>query len=178
MFSFLLILSVNATKVKMTDILDISGSVDFSIEDEGEKGILKLKKGALRRKGRGFESRSPTKLVKEKYDFINSEDSDDRSGPQKSVEGWILFVTSIHEESSEEDIYERFSEYGTIKNVALNLDRRTGFLKGYALIEYETFEEAYSAREALDKSDFLGQAIGVNWCFVKGPKRSTKKRRH
>jgi len=89
------------------------------------------------------------------------------SGPQKSINGWILFVTGLNEEAHEEDISERFGEYGTVKSVQLPLDRRTGFCKGYSLVEYTSFTAAQDAINALHGEKFMGRTVRVDWAFVK-----------
>jgi RNA recognition motif-containing protein len=42
-------------------------------------------------------------------------------------------------------------------------------MQGYALIEYESFDEAQAAIKAMDGTELVTQIINVDWAFSSGP---------
>ncbi|KAL8259589.1 hypothetical protein R6Q59_027542 [Mikania micrantha] len=128
-------------------------------------------------KGRGFREETDAERNNRMSGRFDSLDSEGGPGPERSIEGWIILVTGVHEETQEDDLQNAFGEFGEIKNLHLNLDRRTGFVKGYGLIEYENFEEAEKALTTMDGGELLTQTVTVDWAFSKGPFRRTNNRR-
>ena len=87
-----------------------------------------------------------------------------------------IYSFSVHSTwKIQTDILDSFSEYGPVKNFHVNLDRRSGFCKGYALVEYNSYTEAQDAINALHGNELLGKTIHVDWAFVKqGSDRDTE----
>ncbi|KAJ2795920.1 RNA-binding protein 8A [Coemansia furcata] len=89
------------------------------------------------------------------------------TNPQRSVEGWVIVATGVHEEAREEDLRDMFSDYGKVRNLHLILDRQTGYAKGYALIEYALQSEAEQAIRGASNKKLLGKPLTVDFAFIK-----------
>ncbi|KAI7749562.1 hypothetical protein M8C21_021929 [Ambrosia artemisiifolia] len=162
---------------------DATVDVDASSPTTAAAHIPKLKSAITssapkKTKGRGFREETDPGRTNRMSGRFDSLDSDGGPGPERSIEGWIILVTGVHEEAQEDDLQNAFGEFGEIKNLHLNLDRRTGFVKGYALIEYENYEEAEKAIASMDGGELLTQTVNVDWAFSRGPfKRRNDRRR-
>ncbi|KAG8933914.1 hypothetical protein FRC03_009363 [Tulasnella sp. 419] len=129
--------------------------------------------GAVTRKGRGFRSPAGADSTADEGRYERLETQHQKDGDTgkaaRSVEGWIVLVTNVHEEASEDDVQDKFADYGEIKNLHLNLDRRSGYVKGYALVEYETYAEAKRAIDEASGTKLLDQELQCDFAFVRPP---------
>ncbi|TPX32559.1 hypothetical protein SmJEL517_g04371 [Synchytrium microbalum] len=152
----------------MGDFLDTN---EMIVDDDNTEQV---KASATKRKGRGFGQQTADYHHDEinQAGFESVENNEATGKAQRSVEGWIILVTGLHEEAPEDDVKEKFAEFGDIKSLHLNLDRRTGFVKGYALIEYETFKESKAAVDATNGTEFLGKLIQTDFAFIRGQSAS------
>lgn len=139
--------------------------MEYDDRDGGEGA-----EGDHKRKGRGFRDATD---MQDRYGGARFRelDANTKPGPTASVEGWVIFVSGVHEEAQEEDLHEAFADFGDVKNIYLNLDRQTGFVKGYALVEYKLQKEAQAAINAMNGKEVLGQAVHVDWAFKKPARR-------
>ena len=72
-----------------------------------------------------------------------------------------LYVGNLSYSTTDQDLQEYFSQYGTITEVKLITDRETGRSKGFGFVNYETDDFAKEALKA-DGTELQGRKIRVN----------------
>ncbi|GMM43642.1 hypothetical protein DAPK24_002170 [Pichia kluyveri] len=96
----------------------------------------------------------------------------------KSVEGYILIITNLHPETTEDNLYEIFEEYCKISNIHLNNDKQTGFIKGYAFIEIVELDECIELFKIHETEPFeiFGNKLNIDYAFVTNDVNDRKSR--
>ena len=156
---------------------DDDGMEDEEEEEDGEVSaralpVPHIAAPAVPRTSRGRfvgRSRSVIASTRDRFESIPFAGTSAHGGPQRSIEGWIIIVSGVKEDAEESDLYDAFAEFGEVKDLHLNLERRTGYGKGYALVEYGIFEEAQTAIRRMNGTELLTKTIHVDWAFNRGP---------
>lgn len=73
-----------------------------------------------------------------------------------------MYVGNLAFSTTEDDLRELFSQYGTVSEVFLPTDRDTGRPRGFAFISMDTAEAMHAAIEGQNGKEFLGRALTIN----------------
>ena len=73
-----------------------------------------------------------------------------------------LFVGNLSFNTTENSLQDTFAAHGTVREVALMMDRETGRPRGFGFVTMDTQEEAEAAINALNGQDVDGRALTVN----------------
>ncbi len=76
--------------------------------------------------------------------------------------GTKLYVGSLPYSTTEQQLNELFSQYGTVQSAKVITDRYTGQSRGFGFVEMATGEEAQKAIAALNGSTLGGRTLVVN----------------
>ncbi|MCL6546092.1 MAG: RNA-binding protein [Bryobacteraceae bacterium] len=72
-----------------------------------------------------------------------------------------IFVGNLSYQTTQEELYAAFANYGTVERVNIVTDRDTGQPRGFAFVEMTNRSEAEAAMARLNGMELNGRAISV-----------------
>ncbi len=142
--------NVHIPKDKVTNVHQGFGFVEFRTESDAEYAIKIM--NMIKLHGQ------PLRLNKK------------ASGEMKVMEvGANLFIGNLSEEVDEKLLYDTFSAFGVITGSTPKCmrDPETGVSRGFAFVNYDCFEAADMAIEAMNGQYLCGRAISVQYAYKK-----------
>ncbi|MBU1669919.1 MAG: RNA-binding protein [Actinobacteria bacterium] len=73
-----------------------------------------------------------------------------------------IYVGNLSYSTTEEDIRQAFSQFGTVDSADVITDRGTGRSKGFGFVEMSNDAEGQAAIDGLNGKDMDGRALNVN----------------
>ena len=73
-----------------------------------------------------------------------------------------IFVGNLSYQTTQDELFAAFSQYGTVERVNIITDRDTGQSRGFAFVEMTEQRDAQNAIEQLNGAEINGRAIKVN----------------
>lgn len=73
-----------------------------------------------------------------------------------------IYVGNLPFSATEDEMREKFEEFGPVMSINLITDRETGRPRGFGFVEMEDSEQADAAIAALDQTEMGGRKLNVN----------------
>jgi cold-inducible RNA-binding protein len=73
-----------------------------------------------------------------------------------------IFVGNLNFQTTQDELYAAFSQYGAVERVNIVTDRDTGQPRGFAFVEMTDRQEAETAINQLNGAELNGRAMNVN----------------
>jgi len=73
-----------------------------------------------------------------------------------------IFVGNLNYQTTQDDLFSVFSQYGVVERVNIVTDRDTGQPRGFAFVEMAEQKDAANAIAQLNGAELHGRAINVN----------------
>ena len=87
-----------------------------------------------------------------------------------------LYIGNLSYSTTEEEINQLISGYGTADSIQLIKDRHTGQSKGFGFIEMNDNSEADAAIKGLNETNFKGRKLKVNQAQPRGDRNKGRRR--
>lgn len=78
-----------------------------------------------------------------------------------------IYVGNLSYETENSDLEQLFNSYGNVSSTNVIKDRDTGRARGFAFVEMNSTQEASSAIEGLNETQFMGRSLVVNMAKTK-----------
>ena len=73
-----------------------------------------------------------------------------------------IYVGNMNFNLKNEDLFNLFSQFGTVSTAKIIMDRETGRSKGFGFVEMDDEEEGRKAIASLNESEVMGRKLIVN----------------
>jgi RNA recognition motif-containing protein len=88
-----------------------------------------------------------------------------------------IFVGNLAFTTTEDDIRQRFEQYGVVDKVNVITDRDTGRAKGFGFVEMPDTAAAKAAIQGLQGKELAGRTLTVNEAKPREPRREPRQAR-
>jgi RNA recognition motif-containing protein len=73
-----------------------------------------------------------------------------------------IFVGNLSYQTTEDELHQQFSAFGTVERVSIIRDRESGQSRGFGFVEMPNSEEAERAIQNMNGRQISGRALNVN----------------